>query len=131
MIAVRRAGVLFLSAGVLFTGCRQQRAAHPPADIAWTLLPATPTAGPAVLTVTLRRPDGNAVGGARVRVEAHMSHPGMAPVVADAVERSPGVYEASFAFTMAGSWGLVVSASLPDGTTLQRRIDVPDVRPVQ
>ena len=40
--------------------------------------------GPATLTITLRGPAGSAVRAATVRLEGHMSHPGMAPVLADA-----------------------------------------------
>jgi hypothetical protein len=57
-----------------------------------------------------------------MRLEAHMSHPGMAPAVADAVERGSGVYDMPFRFTMAGDWVLLVSATLPHGERIERRI---------
>jgi hypothetical protein len=53
----------------------------------------------------------------------------MAPVLSNAAERSPGVYEIPFAFTMQGDWVLVVSAALTDGGRVERRIDVANVRP--
>ena len=95
----------------------------------WTLKPSPPVVGATILTVTLRGPSGDAVKGATVRLEAHMSHPGMAPVVADARERAPGVYDLPFGFTMPGDWVLVVSATLPAGGRVERRIDVRNVRP--
>ena len=64
-----------------------------------------------------------------MQLEGHMSHAGMAPVLADAVERTPGVYDVSFAFPMQGDWVLLVSAALADGARVERRIDVANVRP--
>jgi hypothetical protein len=58
-----------------------------------------------------------------------MSHVGMAPVFADALERAPGVYELSFALTMRGDWVLLVSVTLADGGRVEKRIDVANVRP--
>ena len=101
----------------------------PRVDVAWTLSPSPPGVGPAILTVTLRGPTGEAVTGAAVRLEGHMSHPGMAPVVADARERAPGVYDLPFAFTMQGDWVLLVSVAPPGGGRVERRIEVANVRP--
>jgi hypothetical protein len=95
----------------------------------WTLRPTAAVVGPARLTITIRESSGRAMHGATVHLEGHMTHPGMAPVVADAVERAPGTYEVPFAFTMQGDWVLLVSAVLPDGGRLERRIDVTNVRP--
>ncbi len=58
-----------------------------------------------------------------------MSHAGMAPVLANATESAPGVYDLRFAFTMQGDWVLLVAAVLPDGTRIERRVDVGNVRP--
>ena len=60
-----------------------------------------------------------------------MSHAGMAPVLASATERAPGVYAMPFAFTMRGDWALLVSVILTDGSRLERRIDVANVRPAR
>src|SRR5690606_36012748 len=75
-----------------------------PARVAvdWTIAPAPPVVGGATLTLRLRDGAGRPVEGARLRIEAHMSHPGMAPVIAQADERAPGVYEAPVSFTMRG-----------------------------
>jgi hypothetical protein len=59
----------------------------------------------------------------------HMSHPGMTPVVAEAAERTPGVYAVPFTLTMPGDWVLLVSAALPNGERLEHRVEVPGVRP--
>jgi YtkA-like len=94
----------------------------------WALEPRAASVGPAKLTVRLLDARG-AVTGATVRLEAHMAHPGMAPVIADATERGGGVYDISFHFTMPGDWVLLVSAALPGGQRVERRVDVAGVRP--
>jgi hypothetical protein len=98
-------------------------------SLSWTLAPTSPAVGPSTLTVTLRDPAGGAITGAKLRLEGHMSHPGMTPIVADAAEQTAGVYVARFTFTMPGDWVLLVSAALPDGERLEQRIEVPGVRP--
>lgn len=108
-------------------------ACHRPAPAAdltldWTLAPSPPVVGPAVLTLRCVDGDGRPVRGATLRVEGHMSHPGMAPVLATATERDEGTYEAELELTMRGDWILLVSGSLPNGETLDRRIEVPNVR---
>jgi hypothetical protein len=55
----------------------------------------------------------------------------MAPILADARARGPGVYEIPFVFTMAGDWALLVSVTLADGARAERRIDVAGVRSSQ
>jgi len=120
--------VALLAAGVS-SGCTKPPVAAPRVNVEWTLSPSAPVAGPARLTVTLRDAQGDAIKGATVRLEGHMSHPGMAPVVADARERTPGVYDLPFAFTMQGDWVLLVSVALPGGDRVERRIEVPRVGP--
>jgi hypothetical protein len=115
-----------LAAGLAIASCVER--ATSAANLSWTLTPASPTVGPATLTVTLRDPAGSALTGARVRLEGHMSHPGMTPAVADAPERTPGVYVAPFNFSMPGDWALVVSAALPNGERVEERVDVANVR---
>jgi len=121
-------GALLLAVS-LTAACMGHAATASSVDVTWMLAPARPVVGPATLTITLRRPSDGPVTGAAVTLEGHMSHPGMAPVLADATERAPGVYEAPFAFTMQGDWVLLVSALLKDKTRVERRIDVANVRP--
>ena len=52
----------------------------------------------------------------------------MAPVIAEASERTTGIYVAPFNFSMPGDWVLLVSAALPDGERVEERIDVARVR---
>ena len=114
-----------LTAGLAIACCGSRPTA---ANLSWNLVPTPPAVGPATLTVTLHNPAGQPMTGAAVRVEGHMSHPGMTPVGAAAAERAPGVYAASFAFTMRGDWVLLVSVAMPDGGRIEQRIDVGNVR---
>jgi hypothetical protein len=126
----RRLGVLLAVASFLsHAGCGHSARSEPHVDLTWTLRPASAIVGPNTLTLSIRGRSGEPMAGATVRIEGHMTHPGMAPVMADAVERAPGVYEAAFAFTMQGNWVLLVSVRLPDGARVERRIDVANVRP--
>ena len=111
------------------SACARPNDAGPRLNVTWNLRPETPHVGSATLTVMLRDTSGTPVKGARVRLEGHMTHAGMAPVLADASERAPGVYDLPFAFTMQGDWVLLVSAVLKDGVRVERRIDVAGVRP--
>lgn len=124
-----RPGAVALLAAGLSSGCERTAVVCPRVDVAWTFSPSAPVVGPAILTITLRGPAGDAVTGATVRVEGHMSHAGMAPVVADGRERVPGVYDVPFVFTMQGDWVLLVSVALPGGGRVGRRIEVANVRP--
>ena len=121
--------VLLVAPGLLLGACGRATRHAPPLDVTWSLAPTPPVVGSSTLTVTLRNPAGAPVNGADVRLEADMSHAGMAPVFADAAERGDGVYEIPFSFTMRGDWVLLVSVALPDGARLERRIDVANVRP--
>lgn len=94
----------------------------------WTLDPA-PAAGRDTLTrISLRDTAQAPVAGAKLRLEGHMSHPGMTPVTTSVSERTPGEYEAQMKFTMAGDWVLVLTGDLPGGGRLIKQLDVVGVR---
>lgn len=73
--------------------------------------------GGGVVEVTLK--DGDAlVEGAAVEVHGDMTHAGMAPVIAAALEVEPGLYRTeAFGFTMAGDWIITAQAKARDGRT--------------
>jgi hypothetical protein len=127
-LPIALAGALAIPAA-LTTNCGRRAASGAAADIdiTWTL--SRRTVGPATLTLTLRDAAGAGVPGATVRVEGHMTHPGMTPILTTAADRAGGVYQADVEFTMAGDWVLLVTAALPDGRRVERRIDVANVRP--
>jgi len=85
--------------------------------------------GPASIILKLADSAGNAVTGAKIAIEADMSHAGMSPVFAEAKEGEPGNYLAHFDFPMAGDWVILLHITLPSGKKLERRIDVKGVRP--
>lgn len=124
-------GLILLAGGGLvgMVGCSKAPA---PADVSvtWTTEPSPPVVGaPIVADVTLRDADRQPVRGATIEIEGHMTHPGMAPVLAAAEERGDGVYRVRFQFTMAGDWIVLVKGFLPDGRPVNHRIDVASVRP--
>ena len=71
---------------------------------------------------------GSPVRGARLQFEAHMAHPGMAPVIAAAPNKTAGFTKRPSRVTMPGSWTVVASGTLPDGRRLTRSFNVRDVR---
>lgn len=85
--------------------------------------------GPIVVTFRLADPRARALTGARIAIEAEMSHPGMAPVFGEAREVEPGRYQAHLTFAMAGDWVILLHATLPGGEKLERQIDVRGVQP--
>ncbi len=94
----------------------------------WMVSPEPPRVGPATITLTPTDTSGVPVEGADLTLEGTMTHPGMPPVFAEAREESPGIYRASFEFTMAGDWVIIIIATLPDGRTVRDQIEVYDVR---
>ena len=85
--------------------------------------------GPARVTFTLADAAAKPIAGARVTVEADMSHAGMSPVFGEVEEIQPGRYQAELTFGMAGDWVILLHGTLPDGEKLERQFDVRDVRP--
>jgi len=65
---------------------------------------------------------GKPLSGARVTVEGNMSHPGMAPVFAEAKETGSGQFQASLDLGMRGSWVVLLHVRLADGKTVERQI---------
>jgi hypothetical protein len=84
---------------------------------------------PALLELRVLDAAGRPVLGAHLRVEAQMSHPGMAPFLATATERGNGVYDVPLRFSMAGDWIVLVTGSLANGDSVEYRVEVPGVQP--
>ncbi len=75
-------------------------------------------------TVRVTLDDGHGpLRGATVQVEAHMSHPGMAPLVVETRETAAGTYTARIPFSMAGEWTLVATGALPDGRRMTAHVE--------
>lgn len=111
--------------------CAGQGADSKGITASWTLDPAPPAIGRDTVTrITLRdSATDTPVGGARLQLEGHMSHPGMTPVITSVAERSPGEYEAQLRFSMTGDWVLVLTGELADGARVTKQLEVVGVRP--
>jgi hypothetical protein len=100
------------------------------ATVSVSLHPRPPVAGTATMArIALRFADHQPVPATNVRVEAHMTHPGMAPVLPDAVRVGDGEYEARIEFPMAGDWLIAVTGDLPDGQRFTLQAPVAGVKP--
>jgi YtkA-like protein len=122
--------VLVLLAVWPSTGCHQAGTADgaPDVQVELRLQPDPPKVGDVVATLRLTGKDGKPLQGATVKLEGNMNHAGMTPVFADAKETQPGRYEATLDLTMGGDWFVLVNATLADGRTLRRKVDVPGVK---
>jgi hypothetical protein len=119
--------LLALSLLLALAGCSRGAGDLPDVGVVLELSPRPPRIGPVTAIVTLKDAAGQPIQNAQVEVEGNMSHAGMVPVLGQAIEISPGRYQAQLEFTMGGDWFILVRASLPDGRPLQRSIPVPGV----
>jgi len=93
------------------------------------ITPQPPRVGQATITLRVTGASGQPVTGARVALEGNMSHAGMAPVFAEAMEVEPGRYRANMELTMAGDWIILVHVTLPGGEKVERQFEVKGVAP--
>jgi hypothetical protein len=112
---------------LLLAGCGRRSRDLPDVDVVLEIKPSPPQLGLSSIVVTLHDADGQPISGARVELEGNMNHAGMVPVFADASEVAPGRYQAELEFTMGGDWFILVHADLPDGRSMERKVDVPGV----
>ena len=108
-------------------GCARGGQSLSDVEVELAVEPQPPQVGPAVVLVTLAGAAGRPVAGARVELEGNMTHAGMVPVLAPAVEVEPGRYRGELEFTMGGDWFILVRAHLADGRSLEELVDVPGV----
>jgi hypothetical protein len=109
-------------------GCKRPDAAAPQLAIASEISPQPVRVGAATITFAVTE-RGKPASGAKISVEADMSHAGMSPVFAEAKETQPGSYQSQLSFAMAGDWVLLLHGTLADGKKFERQIHVNDVRP--
>jgi hypothetical protein len=115
---------------IVTASCSQRAVVATDVIIDLTLTPMPPVVGGVTHAVlTLRDRAGQPVRGATLQVEARMSHPGMAPIIAVPVERVDGVYDAQLELTMSGDWIVGVTGTLPDGRTVHQQIETAGARP--
>ncbi len=122
-------GVL-MSVALLFfvaSGCRPAAHDEDGISIEQTIAPQPARVGTETISFRLTDASHQPVSGAHVQVEGDMSHPGMAPVFADATEVSPGSYTAQLPFTMGGDWVVLFHITLSNGRKVERQIGVKGV----
>ena len=110
-----------------FAGCRRQSSAE--ITIAHEISPQPPRVGRLLIVLRITSASRKPVMGARVRLEANMSHAGMSPVFAGTLEVAPGDYRANMEIPMAGDWVILVHLTLPDGEKLERQFEIKGVAP--
>jgi hypothetical protein len=120
---VCRLGIILT--GLLFaTECNTGSREAADVQLEWSVAPEPPQVGESFVSLSLADSAGLPIANASIRLEANMTHPGMAPALATATESAPGRYTAPLTFSMAGDWFILVEATLPDGRTLERQIDL-------
>lgn len=128
-----RPGALFpaLLVALMLAACSGGGTGEGGLSVSYRLDPAPPAVGSAAIELRLVDPEGKPVTGAQVELEANMNHAGMTPTFATLTEAEGGRYDGQVEFTMGGDWFLLMNATLPDGRTVERTLDVKGVRSKQ
>lgn len=120
----------FVAVCTFFAGCGKPAPTAAASAIIMNseLFPQPVRVGP--ITVNLKLSDAAAkpVSGARITLEADMSHPGMEPVFGEAKEIESGRYQGALQLNMSGDWVVLAHVILADGNKLERQINVPGVQ---
>ena len=105
------------------TACHQATTATDDVKVAWTTTPARPIVyAETIAEIVVRDAQEQPLPSASLEIEAHMRHPGMAPVLAPVRGHGAGKYSARFRLTMAGTWVVFMTGKLPDGRSLKRQL---------
>ena len=91
--------------------------------------PQPPRVGPVTITVGIKEFSGPPVTGCHLKLEANMSHAGMAAVFAEASETTPGRYRSTMNLSMAGDWHVAVEVTLPEGRKFYDQVEIKGVEP--
>jgi len=115
--------ILLIGLATIAMACGRTGPASNALEVTWQIAPAVPVVGrESAADVTLRLSNGDAVVGARLNLEGHMSHPGMAPVIARLTEAGGGKYHARLTLTMGGDWAMFIDGQLADGRVVRQRV---------
>ena len=116
-----------VSANFWSGGC--SRKSHQTGEVALTCtFEAHPRIGPTAITCKLTGAAQAPITGARVSLEADMSHAGMSPAFGEAKETSPGTYDGTLDLNMRGDWVVTAHVVLPDGETLNQEIKIQNLQ---
>jgi hypothetical protein len=110
----------------LTTACATSDTAPPHATFRWAPNPAA--GAESVVDIQLNDAMARPVAGARLRLDAFMTHPGMAPVSAAVEEQGGGRYRARVRFTMGGDWVVRLQGERSDGRVIDLQEYVRSVR---
>ena len=127
MLSKRNCLIALVVCLALAHGCTQRNEPSLNLTLAYEVSPLPARVGPTTIILKLTDASGKAVTGARVTLEGNMSHPGMAPVFADARETEPGRYQSVIELSMAGDWYVLAHVSLADGRKLERQFEIKGV----
>jgi hypothetical protein len=119
---------LAFSAMAALLGCEKTSGSSPGILVEDEVSPQPARVGPATITIRLTDASAKQISGARIGLEADMSHPGMSPVFGEAKEVEPGRYQGRIEFTMPGDWVVLLHITLADGRTLERQMAIKGVR---
>ena len=111
----------------LLQGCGRQPASLTDLRFSHVVSPQPPRVGQTVIGLIIRDTSGQPVSGARIKLEANMSHAGMTPAFANATEAAPGHYGARIELSMAGDWIVVAHVTLADGRTVDHQFEIDGV----
>jgi hypothetical protein len=120
---------LVCAATLLVASCSRPVESPDLVTIEHEISPEPARVGVATITFKLADAGGKPITGARMAVEADMSHAGMSPIFAETKEEEPGRYQTHLKFQMAGDWIILLHVTLPGGKKLERQIEVSGVRP--
>jgi YtkA-like len=109
-------------------GCHREKKQTLDAKVELAFAPTPPQVGTSKVTLLLKDKSGNPLAGAKVNIEGNMNHAGMKPSFATLTEDAPGHYTGTLEFTMGGDWFVLVTAAMPDGRSIEHKIDVKGVR---
>ena len=115
-------------APLLLCGCYFANHTAPDIGVHFETEPNPPHVGSNVFVVKLIKADDVAVTGARVSLEADMSHPGMSPTMSELKEVGAGNYRGELNLAMRGDWVLEFHIVLADGRKVERVVPLRNVK---
>ncbi len=119
--------LVVLATLVLLSGCNRSSGALSQTTVETEITPKPTRVGPVAVEFRIKDRAGKPIAGAQARVEANMTHPGMAPVFGAAKEVAPGLYRSAIELSMAGDWIVTLHITMSDGQMLERQVEVKGV----
>lgn len=116
-------GPVFIVLSVV-AGCNRRASNSSSLALSWTVSPEPVRVGHTEFTLSVKQRASSPSTGARIRLEADMAHPGMAPVFGDTKEIAPGTYRGELDLTMPGDWVVLAHGNLSNGEKFERQIEL-------